>query len=331
MWGNILGAGVSGIMGLLGGQQTNAANAQQAQAQQAFQAAQAQHQAAFNREEADTNRGFNMTEAGKARDFQHWHTLRAQGLQEQWQNSAMAFNKAAQDQQEAFQLSQVNSAMDYNTKMSNTQWQRGVADMRAAGINPMLAYSQGGASAPTIQGMGGASAAGVSGSAPNTSGSQAAGGTPATRSAMTGAKATMQDIIRPAFANAIQGARIGQELRNLELQGDVLRDQALKYRAEAATEADRPELVRAQTGENIQRTLLQGRQTETERRRPDLVEAQTHSARAEAGRTDRLNARFDEVGDSIPGGIAHSLLQALRNLYQHIPARGPDGPPNAGE
>lgn len=102
----------------------------------------------------------------------------------------MGYNTLAAIQQGVYNHIENNAAMSYNSaealanrnwqeRMSNTAYQRAVEDMRKAGINPILAYANGGASTPggagaTItgasMGMPSASALGVSamsGNVPN--------------------------------------------------------------------------------------------------------------------------------------------------------------------
>lgn len=74
------------------------------------------------------------------------------------QQATNANQMAMSNKQMQFQLQSQMEAERYNTLMSNTQWQRGVKDMELAGLNPMLAYSQGGASSPSVGSLSGSQA-----------------------------------------------------------------------------------------------------------------------------------------------------------------------------
>lgn len=68
---------------------------------------------------------------------------------EQSSNNAYLRDLAQMREQNAFNSSEAQKQRDYETEMSNTAYQRAIADMKKAGINPLLAVQQGGASTPS--------------------------------------------------------------------------------------------------------------------------------------------------------------------------------------
>jgi len=141
---------------------------------------------------------FNSAEAQKSRD---WSAQQIAG-------------------QEQFQQQSMNQAENYDTWTSDTAMQRRVADLKASGINPLLAVSQGGASTPTISPQSGSI----------TSGAQASAGT-----AGQGSGIPMQN---PTAAFGNLGGQLNSALQTETVGAniDLMRAQANKLNVEAGTE-----------------------------------------------------------------------------------------------
>lgn len=135
-----------------------------------------------------------------------------------------ALNYYGQRQANAANAQQAQQQMDFQASQTGTAYQRGTADMKAAGLNPMLAYSQGGA--------------------------QSGGG----------AQAQIGNELAPGANSALSAMHTLQEISNMEASNaqtyantDLIESQAEKTRAEKLNVIASNPLIRGQTVESERR------------------------------------------------------------------------------
>ena len=110
-------------------------------------------------------------------------------------SGVMSYYSTAKSNRENVALAE--RQMDFQRVMSSTAYQRAVQDMREAGVNPILAYQQGGASTPS------------------------------------GSTARVEPALAQGVSSALAVARARADVQQVEAQTQLLRSQAQLVRAQA--------------------------------------------------------------------------------------------------
>lgn len=200
---------------------------------------------------------------------------------------------AANQSNQQFNSQQAQYQREWEQNMSSTAYRRGMEDMKAAGLNPILAYSQGGASTPS-----GASASSNVENAMEGVGQGVASAGQIARNA-----ADLKQVMETTNTTETQG-QLNKATAALQAASTVLRAQET---ATSAAQMNKANAEAALTTESIENPKAQRA----------LMGAQAHSASANAEFTNIQAKDWKDWGP--PGGWRSNARAAQHIVDRYVP------------